>query len=100
MTAKILYANLTNQYFTLVKNAIVLIPLLGIFAKALSKIKNNKLQIKPAKLGIRYTSSLKYPVSNKEEQNIPRQTNPTIVKIGLNQRSLEEIDERISSIII
>ncbi|MFT5837569.1 MAG: hypothetical protein ACI9UT_000054 [Flavobacteriales bacterium] len=47
-----LYANLKNQYFILVKKATLISYLLGIFTKALSRINNNKRQIKPAKLGI------------------------------------------------
>jgi hypothetical protein len=97
---KILYPNLTNQYFTLVKKAIFLSDLKGMFTKALSRIKNNTLHIKPAKLGIRYTSATKYPISNKEELNKPRKINPRMITTGLNHRSLEEINESVSSIMI
>jgi len=84
----------------LVKNVIFRLGLIGKFTKALSIIKSNTLQIKPAKLGIRYTSLMKYPTSNNEEPNIPRQTNPRIKTRGLNHLSLEAIEDRVSSIII
>jgi hypothetical protein len=100
MTDNILYPNLTNQYFILVKKATFLSDFKGIFAKALSRIKNNTLHIKPAKLGIKYTSSTKRPMLNKEELNKPRKINPRMITTGFNHRSLEEIDESISSIII
>ncbi len=100
MTDNILYPNLTNQFFILAKKAIFLSDLIGIFTKAFSRMKNNTLHIKPAKLGIRYSSSTKCPISNKEQQNKVRQPNPSTETIGLKQRNLEEIDERASSIII
>jgi hypothetical protein len=100
MIANKQYPILKNQCLILVKNITFLADFLGIRLKALSKIKNNKLQIKPAKLGIRYTSSLKYPISNKDAQNIPRENSPTSITIGLSQLSLEEIDARVSSITI
>ena len=100
MTDNILYPNLTNQYFILEKKANFLSGLIGMFSKALSRIKNNTLHIKPAKLGIRYTSSIKCPISNKEEQNRPRKINPKIIKMGLNHLSPEDIDESVSSIVI
>jgi hypothetical protein len=100
MTNNILYPNLTNQYLILEKKANFLLGLIGMFSKALSRIKNNTLHIKPAKPGIRYTSSTKCPISNKEEQNRPRKINPESTTTGLNHRSLEEIDESVSSIII
>jgi hypothetical protein len=99
MTDNMLYPNFTSQCFILVKNQTFPTDLIGILTKASSIIKSNTLQIKPAKLGIRYTSSMKYPTSNNEELNIPRQTNPIIKTIGLNHRSLEEIEDRVSSII-
>jgi hypothetical protein len=37
---------------------------------------------------------------NKEELNKPRKINPRMITTGFNHRSLEEIDESISSIII
>jgi hypothetical protein len=50
----------------LLENKTNLLPgLIGIFLRALSRIKNNTLHIKPAKLGIRYTSSIKSPISHK-----------------------------------
>ncbi len=94
-----LYPNFTSQCFILVKNPTFSTDLIGILTKAFNIIKSNILQIKQAKLGIRYTSSMKYPTSNNEELNIPRQTSPIITTIGLNHRSLEEIEERVSSII-
>ena len=100
MTNKILYPNLTNQYLILEKKANFPLGLTGMLSKALSRIKNNTLHIKSAKLGIRYTSSINCPISNKEEQNRPRKMNPKLITIGLNHWSLEEIDESVSSIII
>ena len=82
------------------KNVAFLSDLIGIFVKVCSKVNNNKLQKKSATLGIRYTSSLKYPVSNIEEPNMLRQTNPIKITKGLNQRSLEESDVSVSSITI
>ena len=100
MTDNILYPNLTNQCFILVKKSTFFSDLKGIFTKALSRIKNNTLHIKPAKLGIKYTSSTKCPISNKEELNKPRKMNPRMITTGFNHPSLEEIDESVSSIII
>ena len=100
MTDNILYPNLTNQFFILAKKTTFLSDLTGIFTKAFGRMKNNTLHIKPAKLGIRYSSSTKYPISNKEQQNKTKQPNPTTETIGLKQRNLEETCERASSIII
>jgi hypothetical protein len=100
MTDNILYPNLTNQYFILEKNANFLSGLIGMFSKALIRIKNNTLHIRPAKLGIRYTSSIKCPISNKEEQNRPRKINPNNITTGLNHWSLEEMNDSVSSIMI
>ena len=100
MTDNILYPNLTNQFFILAKKTTFLSDLIGIFTKAFGRMKNNTLHIKPAKLGIRYSSSTKYPISNKEQQNKTKQPNPTTETIGLKQRNLEETCERASSIII
>jgi hypothetical protein len=100
MTDNILYPNLINQYFILEKKANFLSGLIGMFSKALSRIKNNALHIRPAKLGIRYTSSIKCPISNKEEQNRPIKISPNIITIGLNHWSLEEMNDSVSSIII
>ena len=55
--------------------------------------------MKPAKLGIRYTSSMKWPKLNKEEQNIAKQVKPIITTIGLSQGTLEEIDKIFSNIV-
>lgn len=62
------------------------------FTEAVNIIKSNKLHIRPSKLGIRYTSSMKYPILNKEKQNMERQITPKMRTIGLNQRMLEVID--------
>jgi hypothetical protein len=99
MTVNILYPNLTNQYFILLKKVTFLLDLIGRLTKVFSIIKSNKLQMKPAKLGIKYTSSMVYPIFSKEEQNIARQVKPINTTIGLNQWTLEDINESVSSIV-